>query len=43
MIAYMILTENFLEISVKNCIVGMLFTCPIDLNESAEVELEGGQ
>ena len=29
MMAYMILTEFFLEIPVKNCIVGMLLTCPI--------------
>ena len=30
MIAYKILTEVFLEIPVKNCIEGMLLTCPID-------------
>ena len=29
MVAYMILTEYFLKNSVKNCIVGMLLTCPI--------------
>ena len=29
MIVYKILTEVFLEIQVKNCIVGMLITCPI--------------
>ena len=33
MIAYMILTECFRqEFPVKNCIVGMLLTCPIDYN-----------
>ena len=29
MMTYMILTEYFFEIPAKNCIVGMLLTCPI--------------
>ena len=31
MIAYKILTEYFWEIPVKNCIVGVVLTCPIQI------------